>query len=337
MPLGLPRLRLSRRRFLQSSAAFAGAVLTTHRASSAPLETLRLDYAYYNPVALVLKEKGWADEEFGKTGTKVEWVLSLGSNKALEFLNGAAVDFGSSAGSAALMARANDIPIKAVYIYSRPEWTALVTTKDSPIHKVEDLRGKRVAVTRGTDPHIFLLRALDRFGLSTPDIKMVLLQHPDGKTALVRGDVDAWAGLDPYMAQTELEDGSRLFFRDPNLNTYGFLNTREVFAHEHPDEVLRVLQVYERGRQWALANPDGLRDILAKAAKLTAPVAAKELERTDLRNPVIGEEHRAAIIAAGGVLKKAEVVPASTDIPAVAGQLIDTQFVTKLGLKAAAK
>jgi len=55
---------------------------------------------------------------------------------------------------------------------------------------VTDLRGKRVAVTRGTDPHIFLLRALDRFGLGTPDIKMVLLQHPDGKTALVRGDVD---------------------------------------------------------------------------------------------------------------------------------------------------
>ena len=88
-----------------------------------------------------------------------------------------------------------------------------MTTKDSPIQKVADLKGKRVAVTRGTDPHIFLLRALDRFGMSERDINMVLLQHPDGKTALMRGDVDAWAGLDPYMAQTELEDGSRLFFR----------------------------------------------------------------------------------------------------------------------------
>ena len=103
-----------------------------------------------------------------------------------------------------------------------------------------DLKGKRVAVTRGTDPHIFLLRALDRFGMTTQDIKMVLLQHPDGKTALVRGDVDAWAGLDPYMAQTELEDGSRLFFRDPGLNTYGFLNVREAFAKENPDEVVRL-------------------------------------------------------------------------------------------------
>lgn len=332
-------LRLSRRRLLQTAAvAAAAAPFAARRAEAAPLGSLRLDYAYYNPVSLVMKDKGWVEEEFGRDGTQVEWVLSLGSNKALEFLNASVVDFGSSAGAAALMAKANDIPIKAVYIYSRPEWTALVTTKDSPIHAVPDLRGQRVAVTRGTDPHIFLLRALDKFGMSTADIKMVLLQHPDGKTALLRGDVDAWAGLDPYMAQTELQDGSRLFFRDPNLNTYGFLNTREEFAKQHPDQVLRVLRLYERGRQWALANPMGLRDTLAKAAKLTGPVAAKELERTDLSNPAIGAEHRDAIVAAGAVLKKAEVVPENTNIPAVADALIDSEFVTQLGLhKAAAK
>ncbi|MGE3782889.1 MAG: aliphatic sulfonate ABC transporter substrate-binding protein [Alphaproteobacteria bacterium] len=307
-----------------------GAGFVFRGAAAAPLATLRLDYAYYNPVSLVLRDKGWVEEEFGRTGTNVEWVLSLGSNKALEFLNASVVDFGSSAGAAALMARANGNPIKGVYIYSRPEWTALVTLKGSPIHSVTDLKGKRVAVTRGTDPHIFLLRALDRFGMTTQDIKMVLLQHPDGKTALVRGDVDAWAGLDPYMAQTELDDGSRLFFRDPDLNTYGFLNVREAFARENPDEVIRLLRVYERARQWALANPDGLRAVLAKAAKLTDPVAEKELERTDLTNPVIGAAHRKAIVAAGDVLKKAEVVPAGTDIAGTADALIDPQFAASL-------
>jgi sulfonate transport system substrate-binding protein len=195
-----------------------------------------------------------------------------------------------------------------------------------------------VAVTRGTDPYIFLLRALDRFGIGEHDISEVLLQHPDGKTALLRGDVDAWAGLDPYMAQAELEDGARLFFRDPSLNTYGFLNVREDFAGAHPDLVLRVLRLYERGRQWALANPDGLKAILAKASKVTLPVAAKELERTDLSNPVIGAEHRAAIAAAGDVLKKAKVIPADTDVAAVAGQLVEPRFVAQLDLrKAAAK
>jgi sulfonate transport system substrate-binding protein len=328
--------QLVTRRSVLAAGAGAATLFAIGRARAAKLDTIKVDYAYYNPVALVLKDKGWVEEEFKKDGTKVEWVLSLGSNKALEFLNGSVVDFGSSAGSAALLARANDIPIKAVYIYSRPEWTALVTTKDSPIQKVTDLKGKRVAVTRGTDPYIFLLRALDRFGMGEKDIQMVLLQHPDGKTALLRGDVDAWAGLDPYMAQTELQDGSRLFFRDPSLNTYGFLNARVDFIKQQPDETLRLLQVYERGRKWSLANPDGLRDTLAKAAKLTGPVAAKELERTDLSNPVIGKEHRDAIIAAGGVLKKADIVPAGIDLTKVADSLVDPEFADKLEVRKAA-
>ena len=95
--------------------------------------------------------------------------------------------------------------------------------------------------------------------MSEKDINMVLLQHPDGKTALMRGDVDAWAGLDPYMAQTELEDGSRLFFRDPSLNTYGFLNVREDFAKEQPEETCASSRSTSAARQWSLANPDGLR------------------------------------------------------------------------------
>jgi len=327
----MSKRRISRRLLL--AAATATTLAAALPSGAAEPARLRLDYAYYNPVSLVLKEKGWVEEEFAKTGTSVEWVLSLGSNKALEFLNGSSVDFGSSAGSAALLARTNGIPIKAVYIYSRPEWTALVTRKDSAIHTIADLKGKRIAVTRGTDPHIFLLRALHGAGIAPRDVKMVLLQHPDGKVALEKGDVDAWAGLDPHMAQTELEQGSRLFFRDTALNTYGFLNTREAFAKQYPDAVVRVLQVYERGRQWALANPGELQRILAKAAKLTEAVAAKQLERTDLSNPIIGAEHREAIIAAGAVLKDSEVIPASSDVAAVADALIDPEFAQRLVAK----
>jgi sulfonate transport system substrate-binding protein len=292
--------------------------------------SVRVDWAYYNPVSLVLRDKGTMEEEFAKDGIKIEWVLSLGSNKALEYLSGNSVDFGSTAGAAALLAKANGVPIKAVYIYSKPEWTALVTGKDSAIHKVEDLRGKRIAVTRGTDPHIFLLRALALHGLKSQDVKMVLLQHPDGKVALERGDVDAWAGLDPYMAQTELEQGSRLFFRDPDLNTYGFLNTREAFAAAHPDLVERVLTVYETARRWALAHPDELRAIVAKAGKLSDPVAAKDLERNDLSSGMIGAKQRAAITAAGDVLKESAVIPADTDIAKTADALIDPQYITRV-------
>src|SRR6202048_2394565 len=96
-------------------------------------------------------------KEIAKDGIGIVWVQSAGSNKALEFLNAGSIDFGSTAGSAALVARINGNPIKSIYVYSRPEWTALVTAKDSKIASVADLKGKRVAVTRGTDPHIFLV------------------------------------------------------------------------------------------------------------------------------------------------------------------------------------
>jgi sulfonate transport system substrate-binding protein len=299
----------------------------------AQTKKVRLDYAYYNPVSLVLKEKGWLEQELQSSGVAVEWVFSQGSNKSLEYLNGRSVDFGSTAGAAALIARANGIPIKGIYIYSKPEWTALVTKKDSAIRTVADLKGKRIAVTRGTDPYIFLLRALDRNKLTDKDVKIVLLQHPDGKAALERGDVDAWAGLDPFMAQTELESGSRLFFRDADANTYGFLNVREDFLAENAELAARVLAVYERGRKWALANPDELKAILAKAAKLTDAVAAKQLERTDLTNPRIGDVHREAVTAAGLVLQKGGVIPAEADVKALASALIDTRFAAQVAGK----
>jgi sulfonate transport system substrate-binding protein len=174
----------------------AAMLLGCGRKASVRPTTIGLDYAYYNPVSLVLKDKKFLEHDLARDGISVEWTQSLGSNKALELLNSKSIDFGSTAGAAALIGKANGNPIKAIYVYSRPEWTALVVRKDSPITKVEDLKGKKVAVTRGTDPHIFLLRALHEAGLTEKDIEMVVLQHPDGRIALEKGDVDAWAGLD---------------------------------------------------------------------------------------------------------------------------------------------
>src|ERR1700685_2255490 len=223
------------------------------------LKEIHIDWATYNPVSMVLKQKGLLEKEFAKDGVSIVWVQSAGSNKALEFLNAGSIDFGSTAGSAALVARINGNPIKSIYVYSRPEWTALVTTRDSAISKVADLKGKRVAVTRGTDPHIFLVRALLGAGLSEKDITPVLLQHADGKTALIRGDVDAWAGLDPMMAQAEIAAGARLVFRNADANTWGILNVREEFLKDHPDVVRRVLAAYEEARKYSVAHYDELK------------------------------------------------------------------------------
>ena len=137
---------LSRRILLAGAAALA--LIPSMALGAEPLKEIRIDWATYNPVSLVLKQKGLLEKEFAKDGISITWVQSAGSNKALEFLNAGSIDFGSTAGSAALVARINGNPIKSIYVYSRPEWTALVTTKDSKIAGVADLKGKRVAVTR---------------------------------------------------------------------------------------------------------------------------------------------------------------------------------------------
>jgi sulfonate transport system substrate-binding protein len=314
--------RISRRAFAAVVAILATG-LAGARATDAVSE-IRVDWATYNPVSLILKQKGMLEKEFAKDGIRIVWVQSAGSNKALEYLNAGSIDFGSTAGSAALVARINGNPIKSIYVYSRPEWTALVTTKDSRIATVADLKGKRVAVTRGTDPHIFLVRALLGAGLSEKDITPVLLQHADGKTALIRGDVDAWAGLDPMMAQAEIEDGAKLFFRKPDANTWGILNVREQFLKDNPQIVQRVLATYEEARKYSLANYDELKKSLVTATKLPDEVADKQLrERTDLSYSRIGAPQRDSILAAGLALQQAGVIDAKIDVKASLDSLID--------------
>jgi sulfonate transport system substrate-binding protein len=307
-------------------AAAFGLAMSTGSFAADALKEIHVDWASYNPVSMVLKQKGLLEKEFAKDGIGIVWVQSAGSNKALEFLNAGSIDFGSTAGSAALVARINGNPIKSIYVYSRPEWTALVTTKDSTIASVADLKGKRVAVTRGTDPHIFLVRALLGAGLSEKDITPVLLQHADGKTALIRGDVDAWAGLDPMMAQAEIEDGAKLFYRKADANTWGILNTREQFLKDYPDIVRRVLATYEEARKYSVANYDELKKTFISVTKLPDNVVDKQLkERTELTHSRIGAPQRESMLAAGIALQQAGVIDGKTDVKAALDSLIDDQ------------
>ena len=313
----------TRRQTISAGLALAIAASTP---AFAQVSEIRVDYATYNPLSLVIREQKVLEKEFEKDKINVRWVLSAGSNKALEFLNAGSLDIGSTAGAAALVGKINGNPIKTIGIFSRHEWTALVTGKDSKIANVADLKGRRIAVTRGTDPHIFLVRALDKAGLTEKDVRLVLLQHADGKTALVRGDVDAWAGLDPIMAQAEIEDGAKLLYRRAEDNTWGVLNTREDFANKNPEIVRRVLRVYEEARIWARANPDALKRALIAETKLPDPVITRQLERTDLTHAGITSATRETIIEAGLALQKAGVLKPETDIKATVESLIDTRF-----------
>jgi len=303
---------------------------TTTPLLAAPPKEVRLDYAYYAPTSLVLKQQGLLEKALAPQGISVKWVFSQGSNRSLEYLNGGSTDFGSTAGLAAVLSRANGSPIKTVYIASRPEWTALVVPKDSPIQSLNDLSGKKVAATKGTDPFLFLLRSLNSVGLDKNAVEIVHLQHPEGRVALERGDVQAWAGLDPLMASSELQAGSRLLYRNLDFNSYGVLNVTERFAKEQPELIRQVIAAYEQARQWAIEHPDELAQLLAEQAQLPLEVARLQLSRTDFSNPLPGAEHLAALKAAAPILLEEQLVRPGTDVQKAVDELIDPSLAASV-------
>jgi len=128
------------------------------------------------------------------------------------------------------------------------------------------------------------------------------------------------------MAQAEIEDGARLFFRKAEANTWGILNVREQFLKEHPDAVRRVLATYEEARKYALANYDELKKSFMAATRLTDAVADRQFkERTDLSYSRIGSPQRESILAAGLALQQAGVIDAKVDVKASLDALIDDQ------------
>src|SRR2546423_14955730 len=118
----------SRRALFASALTLGLAPAASLFAADNPKE-IRIDWATYNPVSMVLKERGLLEKEFAKDGIGIRWVQTLGSNKALELLNAGSIDFGSTAGSAALVSKINGNPIKSNYVYSQPELTAPVPGK----------------------------------------------------------------------------------------------------------------------------------------------------------------------------------------------------------------
>lgn len=292
--------------------------------------TLNLDFATYNPLSLIIKQQGWLEKALGPQGVTVNWVKSAGSNKANEALRAAAIDVGSTAGSAALLARSNGSPIQVIDIYSQPEWAALVVPADSPITSVRDLKGKRIAATKGTDPYFFLLQSLEEAGLTPNDVTVEVLQHADGWAALQNGSVDAWAGLDPIMAGAEAS-GAKLLYRNVGFNSYGFLNATESFLTSRPDLAQVVVDAYETARAWAQAHPEETAQYLATEAGLDFGIATKVItERSNLDvNPVPGDAQRTVLTKIGPIFVSSGDVPDQGKIDAALATLINDSFVTK--------
>ncbi|HUQ78856.1 MAG TPA: aliphatic sulfonate ABC transporter substrate-binding protein [Patescibacteria group bacterium] len=312
------------------SAAGLAADSSTRPATATQGGALNIDYATYNPLSLIIKKQAWLEAGLAAQGVMVNWVKSAGSNKANEALRAGAIDVGSTAGSAALLARSNGSPIQVIDIFSQPEWAALVVPRDSAIKTVADLKGKKIAATKGTDPYFFLLQSLEQAGLTQQDVTVEVLQHADGWAALQNGSVDAWAGLDPIMAGAEAT-GATLLYRNVGFNSYGFLNATEAFLAAKPDLAQAVVDGYEQARAWAKANPQETAAILAAEAGLDQAVATKVItERSNLDvSPVPGRAQTDVLTKIGPIFVATGDVKAQADIDKALASLINPSFIAR--------
>lgn len=318
-----------------AAMAMTGCVAGEGAAPAAPVEgsewsdtTLTLDFATYNPLSLIIRDQGWLEAELGDE-VAVEWVQSAGSNKANEALRAGAIDVGSTAGSAALLARSNGSPIQTIAIYTQPNWAAIAVPTGSDIREVADLAGRTVAATKGTDPYFFLLQALAEAGLALEDISLQNLQHADGKTALETGAVEAWSGLDPLLATSVYNGAAEIIYDNVDFNSYGFLNATEEFITNNPDLAQLVVDAYEKARQWALENPEETAAILAEVAGIDLVIAEATIARTviDISN-VPGDAQRDVLAIIGPIFVESGDVPNQQLIDEALAALFNDTFAT---------
>lgn len=321
--VSMERHTLSRSHFVRTvSSLAAGVVAAPLTARAAAPSTLNFAFAYTVPTTLVLKEKGWLEAALKSRGIGVNWILSLGSNKTLEFLRSRSADFGSAAASAGLLGRANGAPVKLLYFNLRGESTGLLVREDSPLKTIADLKGKKIAATRGTEPYIFTLRALDKNGISANEVEIVPLQHPDGRAALETGRVDAWAGLDPDLSEVLVHKRARFLYRDTSLITGGGLFGREEFINDYPDITALVLRESDRARAYIHEHAAETVALYAKSSHLDPAIARAILARGDIDHPAIERADYTRIAGAGPILKTSGAIPNDVDIEKTTNELL---------------
>ncbi|GGJ28641.1 aliphatic sulfonate ABC transporter substrate-binding protein [Deinococcus roseus] len=246
--------------------AFLTAIAVLSLGSVAQAEDIVFRIGYQKGgIFTALKSLGWLDESV-KYGIKFEWYLFPAGPQLLEAQRAGAVDFGSTGDTPSIFALAAGTPLKYVGITKNPSphTSAILVSKASPIKSTKDLKGKKVALQRGSSAHYFTQLALKEAGLDLNDIEVVNLPPAEARGALESGAVDAWTIWDPFYAIAEAGNNVRVI-RDNYKLTDGvgyWITVDRVLKDAGKKKALSyLLAELKRTADWANNNPDKLVDL----------------------------------------------------------------------------
>jgi sulfonate transport system substrate-binding protein len=251
---------------------------------------------------LLAKNKGWFEEEFEKIGVKVKWTEFQSGPPHFEGIASDRLDFGQVGNSPVISAQGADIPFLEISNASDGlKGNAIVVQKNSEINTIKDLKGKKVAVAKGSSGFNFLYRAIDEAGLKPNDLEIIQLQPDEAQPAFENGSVDAWAIWEPFISVQEIKNEARVLENGESLGIYspGFTIVREKFAKENSDLVVHFLKVYEKARVWQNENFDETVEIFAKEKKIDPEIVKRVLENNPplnipITNEIIAEQQKTA-------------------------------------------
>src|ERR1700744_4479380 len=213
---------------------------------------VRIGYQKYGKLVL-LKGKGSLEEKLKPFGYKVVWTEFPSGPPLLETLNVGSIDFGVADETPPIFAQAAGAPlVYLAYDPPAPQGEAILVPKDSALKSVADLKGKKVALNKGSNVHYLLVKALEKAGLKYTDIQPVFLAPSDALAAFSRGSVDAWVIWDPYEAAAEASSGARILADGTGLvANYQFYFSSKKFLTENGKAVDVVLDALNEADDWA--------------------------------------------------------------------------------------
>lgn len=229
----------------------------------------------------ILKAEGNLDKRLKEKGYSVKWVEFPAGPQLLEALNVGSVDFGHTGEAPPVFAQAAGAPL--AYVGNEPpnpKGEAIVVPENSPIKQLEELKGKKIALNKGSNVHYLLVQALKKANLKLEDIKPVYLPPADARAAFERGSVDAWVIWDPFLAAAEETLKARILQDGVGLvkNREYFLATKD-FAKNHKDVQSIIFDELKKTDDRVEKDPKKAAEFLSPQVNISVPALLSTLER----------------------------------------------------------
>lgn len=242
-------------------------------------EQLRIGYQKSAVNLVILKQQRVLENRF--PNTRVSWIEFPAGPQLLEALSVGGLEFGLTGDSPPVFAQAAGKDL--VYVAAeppKPDSSAILVLHDSPVRSLNDLKGRKIALQKGSSAHYLLVRAVEKAGLQWSDIQPIYLAPADARAAFERKSVDAWAIWDPYYAAIELAIHPRVLAtgRDLSSNNSFYLASRP-FATQHAQTLQVLFDELTRADRQAQENRKDVINLIANFSGLDAGVVSLFLQR----------------------------------------------------------